>query len=187
MSNTGMNIADIISRRRTIHNFRPGQTPPAAEIRKAIDLAVCAPNHHSTAPWKFYLIGEVTKEKICLLNADMLGAARADKGAQAKLERWRSIPGWLLLTCAKSANAIRAAEDYAACCCAAQNLMLYLWSVGIGVKWTTGLVTREPRFFEIMGFDPDQETVVGLFWYGYPEEVSKGERQAAGDKVVVLD
>ena len=179
-------IADVIYQRRTIHNFKADPKPPAAEIVRAIDLAVCAPNHYATEPWRFYLIGDVTKERICLLNAELLGAARGDKSAQAKLDRWREIPGWLLLTCAKSANAIRATEDYAACCCAAQNLMLYLWSVGIGMKWTTGAVTREPKFYEILGMDPNAETVVGLFWYGYPAEIPPGNRNPAGNKIVEL-
>jgi nitroreductase len=179
-------IAELIRSRRTIHNFKPGAMPPAAEIIQAIDLAVCAPNHYATEPWRFYLIGSAAKEKICLLNAELTGAAGGGKAAQAKLDRWRAIPGWLLLTCARSTNAIRAAEDYAACCCAAQNLMLYLWSAGIGVKWTTGAVTRDPRFYAITGMDPEKETVVGLFWYGYAEEIPAGERKPAGDKIVQL-
>ena len=186
MTTTSSDIAEIIRQRRTVHNFKTGELPPTAEIRQAIDLAVCAPNHHATAPWRFYLIGAATKEKICQLQADLLGGARDDKAALAKVDRWRAIPGWLLLTSARSANEIRAAEDYAACCCAAQNLMLYLWSRGIGVKWTTGSVTREARFYEILGIDPNAENVVGLFWYGYPAEVPPGERQPAGDKLVVL-
>ena len=186
MTTTKNAIVDVIYNRKTIHNFKADQKPPAAEIVKAIDMAVCAPNHHATEPWRFYLIGEATKEKICLLNAELLGSARDDKSAKAKLDRWRAIPGWLLLTCAKSANEIRAAEDYAACCCAAQNLMLYLWSAGIGVKWTTGTVMREPRFYELLGIDPNAETVVGLFWYGYPVDIPPGDRKPAGDKIVEL-
>ena len=186
MTTSNTAIADVIYQRRTIHNFKPGRKPPAEEITRAIDLAVCAPNHHGTEPWRFYLIGDTAKDRICLLNAELLGAALGDKSAQAKLDRWREIPGWLLITSAKSANAMRATEDYAACCCAAQNMMLYLWSIGIGVKWTTGAVTREPKFFEILGIDSNTETVVGLFWYGYPADIPSGDRKPAGGKIVEL-
>ena len=186
MTTSNADIADVIRNRRTIHNFKPGQVPPAEEIYKAIDLALCAPNHHATAPWRFYLLGNETSEKICLLNAELIGAVRGEQAARVKLDRWREIPGWLLLTCSKSTNEIRAMEDYAACCCAAQNMMLYLWSVGIGVKWTTGGVTRDTRFYEILGIDPDQESVVGVFWYGYPDAIPQNTRKKSEENIKEL-
>ena len=186
MTTTKTDIADVILNRRTIHNFKPEPVPPVEEIQKAMDMAICAPNHHSTEPWRFYLLGNETKEKICLLNAEMIEAVRGEQAARIKLDRWREIPGWLLLTCTKSTNEIRAMEDYAACCCASENMMLYLWSIGIGVKWTTGGVTRDPRFYEILGVDPDKESVVGLFWYGYPDDVPQSSRKKSEDRIVVL-
>ena len=50
-----------------------------------------------------------------------------------------------------------------------QNFALYLWRAGVGTKWTTGPITRDKRFFEILGIDRDEEFVVGLVWYGYPK------------------
>ena len=46
--------------------------------------------------------------------------------------------------------------------------MLYLWKAGVGSKWTTGEITRDPRFFDIVGIG-DDELVVALLWYGYPK------------------
>ena len=54
--------------------------------------------------------------------------------------------------------------------------MLALWSVGIGSKWSTGDVTRLPRYAEIVGFDPTVERSVGLIWYGYPDSVPSQSR-----------
>ena len=31
-------------------------------------------------------------------------------------------------------------------------------------KWTSGPITRDPRFFEILEVDPDKEFVVGMIW-----------------------
>jgi nitroreductase len=84
----------------------------------------------------------------------------------------------LVLTGARSDDALLERENYAACCCAAQNLMLYLWGRGIGVKWTTGGVTREPRFYELLGIDPAKESVVGLFWYGVPRAIPAQKRRS---------
>jgi hypothetical protein len=46
---------------------------------------------------------------------------------------------------------------------------LYLWKAGVGSKWTTGDITRDTRFFDIVGIDETQAFVVGLIWYGYPK------------------
>lgn len=152
----------------------------------AIELAIWAPNHYAAEPWHFYILGDEAKEKICQLNAELIRQKRGDQAAQMKLDRWREIPGWLVLTCDVSEDEIRARENYAACCCAAQNLMLYCWSLGIGVKWTTGEVCRDQRFDEIVGFESRHEQLVGLFWYGYPEVIPQTSRKSLDEVVRVL-
>ena len=61
--------------------------------------------------------------------------------------------------------------------------MLYLWQAGIGTKWTTGPITRDPRFYDILGLDAEQEFVVGLFWYGYPK-VTPEQKRSPVDKIL---
>ena len=179
-------VARTIRARRTIHNFQPGRLPPREHIIEAINHAMWAPNHHLTEPWRFYLLGEETKERICVLNAEILQQARGEEAARIKLQRWREIPGWVLMTCNESKNRIRAMEDYAACCCAAQNFMLYLWSLEIGVKWSTGGVIRNRGFYDIVGMDPEQESVVGLFWYGYAQDIPQSTRKRNEDNIIEL-
>ena len=171
-----MEIKDLIRNRRTIHQFKPGLLPDEAVVRAAMEQSVWAPNHHLTQPWRFYLLGEQSKERICLLNARLVNEKQGERAADIKLRRWREVPGWLALTCLKSDDAVTMQENYASCCCAAQNLMLLLWDEGIGVKWTTGAVTRTRDFHDIIGVDPDREQLVGMFWYGYPAEVPAAER-----------
>jgi len=177
-------IAEIIRTRRTIHQFQADRLPPREEILQAIEHSTWAPNHFTTEPWKYYLIGDKTSDQICRLNAELVSEKRGEKAAQIKLKRWREIPGWLLLTTTRSDDEIRNKENYAACCCAAQNFMLYCWSKEIGVKWTTGEVTRSEVFYTLLGIDPLLESVVGLFWYGYPKEVPKMARKPI-DQIVV--
>lgn len=178
--------AGIIRGRRTVHEFRPGEVPPEAAILEAIEHATWAPNHYLSQPWRFRLLGPATREAICLLNAELARAKGGDKAADHKLKRWREIPGWLLLNCLRSEDAVREREDFAACCCAAQNLMLFLWEQGVGTKWTTGEVTRHPRFFELAGVDPAREFTVGLFWYGYAASVPDTARRPAPEVLTRL-
>ncbi len=166
-------MAEAIRTRRTIHNFHPEPVPPREEILAAIDLARWAPNHHLTEPWRVYLLGRQTAESVARYNADLYAERRGAKAGKAKFARWRDIPGWLVVTCRRSDDERRQQEDYAACCCAIYSLQLYLWTRGIGVKWTTGAVTQTDRFFEIVGIDRDEELLVGLVWYGYASEVPR--------------
>ena len=169
-------IAEIIQSRRTI-NFFQDQIPPKETILKALSLACWAPNHHLTEPWHFYLLGRETAEGIARLNADLVTSKSGAEAGQAKLKRWLEMPGWLVITCDNTDDELQAREDYAACCCAVQNLMLYLWSKDIGVKWTTGAVTRHPDFYDLIWADINVETVVGLLWYGYPAEIPHLDRK----------
>ncbi len=174
-------VAGAIRNRRTVHHFEPVPVPPEEEVLAAIDLARWAPNHHLTEPWRFYLIGPETARKISRLNADMYGQSRGEQAEAAKYARWLGIPGWVIVTCLRSDDEIRQREDYAACCCALHNVQLYLWTRGIGVKWTTGAVTRTDQFFEIAGIDPEREMLVGLVWYGFAAEVPCVQRKPVRD------
>lgn len=161
-------FAETIRSRRTINLYL--QTPvPQQLINDAIEAAVWAPNHHVTEPWRFYVFGEQTISRCIDLVRDITTAKKDAKAAAFKAKNWSEKPGWLLLTCRRCDDDLRQQEDYAACCAAIQNLSLFLWKAGVGTKWTTGAITQDARFFEIAGFDPSEEMVVGLIWYGYPK------------------
>lgn len=178
-------LKKVITTRRTIHNFLPDPVPVDI-LLTGLEAACWAPNHHRTEPWQFYRPGPETAEAICRLNAELMAEIKGEKSAEKKLKRWRSMPGWLVVTSQRSADPVRDQENYAACCCAVQNLFLYLWEQGIGMKWSTGEVVRDPRFFELLGADCEREQVVGLFWYGYPEEIPNMTRQPATENLKEL-
>lgn len=169
-------VAHLLRSRRTVHSFQP-EPAPVDTLRQALDLARWAPNHKLTEPWRFYLVGRTTAEAIVDLNTEILTAGPGPGAAAAKRTKWLQMPGWLVVTCLRSEDPLRMKEDYAACCCAIQNMMLYLWNEGIGVKWATGGVIRDPRFYDLMEIDIDREEVVGLFWYGYPAESPQTKRK----------
>lgn len=176
-----MDIKELIQSRRTVHDYQADKPVPASIIRAAIETACWAPNHRLTEPWHFYLLQRETIRRVCELNRGMLELTKGHEAAAKKYARWMQIPGWLVVTCARSDDEIQQREDYAACSCAIQNLMLVLWEQGIGSKWSTGPVTREDRFHDLVWVDPEVETIIGLVWYGYaatvPRTVRKPVRQ----------
>ena len=99
-----------------------------------------------------------------LVEEEMVTAAKGAELAAHKRGAWAEKPGWLVVTCQRSDNALREQEDYAACSAAVQNFMLYLWKAGVGSKWTSGAITRDPRFYDIIATDPEEAFVVGMLW-----------------------
>jgi nitroreductase len=168
-------VWDVIRSRRTVNAFHP-ELPPRGIVTRALEAACWAPNHKKTEPWRFHWLGPETATRIVELNARIVAENKGHDAAEAKRRQWSAVPGWLLVTCVKSDDAVRHEEDYAACCCAVQNLMLALWSAGVATKWSTGGVTRHPDFFALLDLNPDQHRVVALLWYGYPQAVPEQQR-----------
>lgn len=183
--NRTTNLArELIRARRTVHTFS-SELPPENLVVDAIESARWAPNHRVTEPWHFYLLGPKTAARLSELNYQIVLESRGESAAQRKLERWLSIPGWLVVTCDRSDSELRQQEDYAACSCAIQNLFLHLWSQGIGAKWGTGAATRHPEFYEIAGIDAQYELIVGLIWYGFPAVVPDGHRTKSVEQILL--
>jgi nitroreductase len=114
----------------------------------------------------------------------MLRETKGEAAAEHKRKRWSEMPGWLVVTCRRSSDSLRQQEDYAACACAIQNFMLSLHSEGIASKWSTGPVTRDNEFLDLLGVDPEAEFAAGLIWYGYPAEQPETRRTDYTDSLV---
>lgn len=171
-------VAEVIRSRRTVSAFQP-QVPPWEIVLEALELACWAPNHHKTEPWRFYRLGPQTVARLIDWNTRLVAESKGPEAAESKRRLWSAMPGWLLVTCLRSADPIQDEEDFAACCCAVQNLLLALWSRGVATKWSTGGVTRHPQFLESLGLDPAEQRLVGLIFYGYPEKLPQQQRRSA--------
>lgn len=175
-------FAEVLRGRRTIELFLQTAVPQEL-VTEALEAATWAPNHHVTEPWHFYSLGVETKERCLDLCRQLVTAKKGDKAADFKRQSWSEKPGWLVVTCRRSENELLQHEDYAACCAAIQNLTLYLWKAGVGSKWTTGDITRDPQFLDIVGIDAADEFVVGLIWYGYPKLTPTQSRKGFAEKL----
>jgi len=169
-------FARVLRGRRTIDQYL--QTPvPEKLVLEAIEAGTWAPNHFVSEPWRFILAGEETVGRIVDLCAEIVTAEKGSELGEHKYKSWSEKPGWLIVTCPHNDDALREREDFAACSAAVQNFMLYLWKAGVGSKWTTGPITRDARFFDIVGIEPDAEFVVGMIWFGYPKITPTQTRQ----------
>ena len=70
-----------------------------------------------------------------------------------------------------SGDTLQRREDYAATCCAIQNVQLAAWAEGLGMQWNTGKQPRQPQTYTLLGIDPAEEGIAGLLYFGYPAVV----------------
>lgn len=160
------NFQSIILNRRTVDHF--DRTPVENDVlRRAVQCAIAAPNRSCSEPWRFIQIGPSTIQKLSQLKTDLDMEEERGQVPLTKPSSWTDIPGWCVVTTRRHDDPIVEQEDFQSTCCAVQNLMLSLWSEGIGSKWTSGPVQRTEEFATICGIDNSVERVTGVIWYGF--------------------
>ena len=179
-------LAERMRSRRTTNMFLRQEVSKDL-VLEAIEVARWAPNHHLTEPWHFYVLGNDKKAASAELIRTIVTENKTAEMGEHKSKAAKAIPGWLVVTCRKSDDELRGREDYASCCCAIQNILLYLSEAGVASKWTTGLITRDQRFFELLGIDDSKEYVVAMLWYGYPKILPTQSRKDVGEIVTETD
>ncbi len=179
-------LAKRMRSRRTTNLFLK-QKVSKQLVLDAIELARWAPNHHLTEPWHFYLLGDEMKAASVELTRTIVTERKNAAIGEHKAKTAAAVPGWLLVTCSKTDDELTQREDYASCCCAVQNLLLYLSEAGVASKWSTGPITRDQRFFDLLGIDSAREFVVSMIWYGYPKILPTQSRKDVDEIVTETD
>jgi nitroreductase len=148
-----MQVEEAIRERRTLKEF--ADAPVAAElVRELLELAVLAPNHHETEPWRFWVVGRATLQA--------LSAATGDK----KLLRSHTA---IVVGVTRNADEQTAQEDYAAVACAIQNIMLAARGRGLASFWRTPGVLSRPQVASILDVAGDVR-LIGMVHLGLPGE-----------------
>ncbi len=161
-----MEILQAIESRRTIKDFTSEPVPDEL-LTRALSAGLWAQNHRMTQPWRFAIFGADSHARFCEYFARAL-----------------NIPAIVAVTCLKNENADIEREDYAAVACAIQNIQLAAWDLGLGMQWSTGAASQDPRTQEIVGFDAEKESLVGLLFFGVPAQVPPAKARKSLDEVV---
>lgn len=144
--------------RRSIIKYNKEKVVSEQLIIDGIKAAILAPNHFLTEPWRFYICGDETINKIIDLNKE-------------KEKQFRNIPNWMVVTMnTKSVPGTKLfLEDYAACSAAVQTFMLFMASNGVGSKWMTGALQINTSDISKI-INSGEEIFIGVIWFGYPEK-----------------
>lgn len=148
-----MELYETILARRTIKDFKTVPVPGDV-LEHALTAGLWAQNHRMTEPWRFVVLGPQTHAALANGDAKLL-----------------SKPRIVAVAYRLSADAQQRREDYAAVCCAIQNIQLAAWAEGLGMQWSTGRVSQMPQTYELLGINSAEEEIAGLLYFGYPAVV----------------
>lgn len=179
-----MDIFEAIEARRSIKAYTDRPVSREA-IEQLLSMAVLAPNHRMTEPWRFYVLGPEARAAY----GAALGARKAKRvedpdAAQAVVDKvtasHRDLPAMLAVSTVQDDNPEIREEDFAAAYMAIENLCLAAAAMGLGTHVKTGAVMDDPRARAAVGV-PDGERIVATISLGEPAEVPtpKDRRSAA--------
>jgi nitroreductase len=146
-----VDVEEAIRRRRTLKAFTH-ETVDDGLLRELLSLAVLAPNHHETEPWRFWVVGPETIARLVEATGDV------------KLLRSQSA---IIVGVLRNDDPVVAEEDYAAVACAIENLMLAARGRGLACFWRTPGVMGRRSFAETVGI-PDDVRPIGVVHIGLP-------------------
>jgi nitroreductase len=169
-----MDIFDVIATRRSIKSFKPRAISEEA-IEQLLELAVMAPNHRMTEPWRFYVMGPRSRAgygaALGSRKAKRVEDPEAAAAVKSKVEEsHRDLPSMLAVGMTQDDDEEIREEDYAATYMAIQNLCLAAHAMGLGTHIKTGAVMDDPAARAAVGV-AEGERIVATITLGEPEEV----------------
>ena len=139
-------------------------------LRRAFDAVRDIEVDYAVNPWHFYRIESEKAHVIAWLNARMIEDTAGIEAAQAAYDQWRSVPGWVVVTCLRVDDPEQQAHLKERSLTAVQRVSLSLWSESIRTSWITEMLVEDQRFYDLLGIDAVNEVAVGILWYGHAEK-----------------
>lgn len=180
-----MDAIEAIRTRRMLPRVG-AERPRRDEIAELLELAVRAPNHHRTDPWRFHVLAGAERERLARAIADEEVETKGTDPDRALDTAWKKVdraPVIVVFTCVPSDDPkVVEQEEIAAVAMAIENFLLGAYAKGLGAMLRTGAAAYHPSIIRHLGLDPN-EKVVGTVYLGYPEgQRDMTERAPASEK-----
>lgn len=187
-----MQVQQALFQRRTVHNYSPEPIPDQI-VEEALRSILYGQNHRHTHPWRLYTLGEKHRKAVAAIACEILEESKPEEPItevkRSAVHKKLLNPGLFVVIARKTSDdPFQAREDYAAIACGVQNFCLAMTAHGYGSKWGTGKPTRDPRVYQLLGIDKDQEVIEGFLYAGKPEGPLKSvEKPKLGEALRPLD
>ena len=168
-----MDVESAIRGRRTSKQF--GSEPlDEGTLRDLLELALHAPNHHLTQPWRFRVLGPETRRRL----DECCGEKEAMK--------LRRAPTLVLATAALSGDPHTDEEDLAAVASGVYAVLLGATARGLASYWRTPAAFEEEDARGILGLDPSEKIVALIHLGPKVSEPPRKDRLPLDDLLTVL-
>jgi nitroreductase len=177
-------LEDTLTAIRTRRAIKQYQDKPIPKewIEELLDAAHWAPNHHLTHPWRFHVFTGEGRERLVGARQNAVRAAAERKGepvSEENLEFARqkcySAPAIVIVSMVNDEKEIMDRENYAACWCAIENLLLAATARGLGSYPSTGDWIDHNFVGPVLGLTENERPVACIF-LGYGDQETMGKR-----------
>src|ERR1051326_4805034 len=170
-----------IKTRRAIKEYLQTEIP-REWIEELLDAAHWAPNHKLTHPWRFHVFTGAGRERLVAARQAAVRWAAEKKGTQPSEDELRfarekcfSSPVIIIVTMVGDDNKITDQENYAACWCAIENLLVAAAARGLGSYPSTGTWIDQNFVGPVLGLS-EKERPVSCIFLGYSEQKTMAKR-----------
>jgi nitroreductase len=168
-----VDVESAIRRRRTSKQFG-GEPLDEATVRELLELALHAPNHRLTQPWRFRVLGAETRRR--------LDAHCGEKEAM----KLRRAPTLVLATAALSGDPHTDEEDLAAVASGVYAVLLGATARGLASYWRTPGAFESEGVRDILGLDPSEKIVALIHLGPKVSEPPRKDRVPLDDLLILL-
>jgi len=166
-----MDVIEALRARRSIG--RVDGEVGEAQVRELIELAVAAPNHRLTEPWRFTVVRGAARERLGKVWAEvaardlvLTGEAR-DAALEREAGKMLRAPVLIVASVRTDADPITAVEDLAATAAAVENILLGAAGLDLGAMWRTGDAAYSSEVKAFLGLEPS-DRIVAFVYLGHP-------------------
>lgn len=184
-------VAAIVRDRRSNLNVDTGREVPRAIVDELLGLAVTAPNHYRTKPWRFAVLTGEARRRI----SEVAAKAVEKKGGanEATLERQRTqflrAPVVVVAAAAPDADPVKDFENKYTVAAGVQNMLLGATAMGLASAWRSGAAMVDPDVSRAVkaevGLDEGDE-IIAFVYLGWPTG-EPGSREVPEPAVTYLE
>jgi len=166
-------VAAAIRGRRSNLNVDLERAVPRNVVEELIGLAVHAPNHYRTNPWRFVVLTGQARARLGEIVAGVVAGQLGAKEAAVERQRTQFLraPTVLVVASAGDPDPVKHLENEHAVAAGIENVLIGATAMGLGSAWKSGPAMTDPEVSaaakETLGLAAEDE-IVGVVYLGYP-------------------
>ena len=160
-------IGRIVRARRTSMLVLADEALPTDLVQSLCDLAMWAPNHKRTWPWRFASFTGAGRATLGNVVADAMAAHGDDEAKVAKARtKYTRTPNVLVVGSTPGDSPLRTAENRDAVAAGIQNLLLGATAAGVASYWGSCPKGANDPVADLCGFEPGTH-VAAIIYLGW--------------------